>query len=361
MSFELLSPVGRNPRAGLLKTRAGEVKTPVFMPVGTHGAVKGLLPEQLEAVGSQIVLANTYHLELQLGAEAVAALGGLRGLTRWRGPILTDSGGFQVYSLTNFRKITEDGVTFKDPRSGSTIIITPEDSIRAQFTMGADIIMAFDDVPGLEGADRRRGQEATERTHRWLERCLAEFGRLSAAQPAGESRPLLFGIAQGGLDRKLRRQSLEFVQSLPVDGIAIGGLSVGESRAEMQAALRWLEPLYDPARPHYLMGVGDPQDMRYAIEHGIDMFDCVMATRNARHGTAWVKGDKKLHLTNARHRHERGPIDKTCDCYTCQAGYGRGYLRHLFKVGETLAGSLLSIHNVRYLHRICQKHSNAKP
>ncbi len=340
-------------RKGALKTRSGVVSTPTFMPDATRGAVKGVTPEQVYATGVEVVLNNTYHLHLQPGEEVIAELGGVHGFGKWKGPILTDSGGFQVFSLAHIRKITEDGVTFKDPKTGDTIFLSPEKSMQIQMKLGADMMVAFDDVTALDDEGRSRTQEAFERTHRWLERSLAEFQRLTKDMRP-EERPLLFGVVQGGLDKDLRKKSLEIVQSLPVDGIAIGGLSVGESREEMHEMLAFLAPLYDPARPHFLLGVGHPIDLRYAIEHGIDMLDCVLPTRNARHATAWITGDKTIHLTNAKYERDPEPIDQGCDCATCQAGYSRGYLRHQFKVGETLAGTLVSIHNLRYLQRICE-------
>lgn len=342
-------------RSGIFTTRAGKVQTPFFMPVGTRGAVKGLTPEQVASTGAQIILGNTYHLHLQPGEEVIRDLGGLHSFTRWKGPILTDSGGFQVFSLGHVNKITEEGVSFKDPKTGDTVFLSPEKSMQIQVALGSDIIMAFDDVVGLDDASRKREAEAFERTHRWLERSLKEFQRLTKDISEAE-RPLLFGIAQGGLDKKLRKRSLELVQSLPVDGIAIGGLSVGETREEMHDMLEYLAPLYDPNRPHYLMGVGDPIDIRAAIENSIDMMDCVIPTRNARHATAWVSGDKKIHLTNAHYIGDKSVVDPTCDCTTCLQGFSRGYLRHQFKVGETLAGSLLSIHNIRYLERLCEEY-----
>lgn len=340
-------------RVGELRTRAGLVRTPTFMPDGTRGAVKSLTPEQVVSTGVEVVLANTYHLHLAPGEQIIKRLGGLHEFARRSGPMLTDSGGFQVFSLAKIRKITEDGVTFKDPKTGDTVFLSPEKSIQIQLDLGADMLVAFDDVTSLDDVGRGRTQEAFERTHRWLERSLAEFQRLTADMPA-EQRPLLFGVVQGGLDKSLRKQSLDIVQSLPVDGIAVGGLSVGESREDMHDMLSFLAPHYDPARPHFLLGVGDPRDLRFAIEHGIDMLDCVLPTRNARHGTAWVTGDKRIHLTNAKYADDREVIDPACDCATCQSGYSRGFLRHQFKVGEPLAGTLVSIHNIRYLQRICE-------
>lgn len=347
--------LGAFQRKGELYTRAGVVHTPTFMPDATRGAVKGLNPDQVTATGVQVVLSNTYHLHLQPGEEVIAKLGGLHAFTGRKGPILTDSGGFQVFSLAKIRKITEEGVTFKDPKTGNDVFLSPEISIQIQLKLGADMVVAFDDVTALDDQGRNRTKEAFERTHRWLERSLAEFQRLTKDMKPSE-RPLLFGVVQGGLDKKLRKQSLEIVQSLPVDGVAIGGLAVGESRTEMQEMLQYLSPQYDPDRPRFLLGVGDPIDIRFAIEHGIDMLDCVLPTRNARHGTAWIAGDKKIHLTNAQYVTDENPIDSSCDCATCVQGFSRGFLRHQFKVKESLAGSLVSVHNIRYLQRICEEY-----
>lgn len=341
-------------RQGIITTRAGKVLTPTFMPDGTRGAVKSLTPEMVKETGVQVVLANTYHLHMQPGEDVIAALGGIHAFSGQTLPMLTDSGGFQVFSLAHINKITEAGVSFKDPKTGDTIFLSPEKSIQIQMKLGADMMVAFDDVTALDEKGRGRTKEAFDRTHRWLERSIAEFQRLTRDMKAGE-RPLLFGVVQGGLDKDLRQQSLEIVQSLPVDGIAIGGLSVGESREEMHDMLEYLAPLYDDSpRPRFLLGVGDPIDLRFAIEHGIDMLDCVLPTRNARHGTAWVNGDKKVHLTNEKYAKDTTVIDPDCDCYTCVGGFSKGFLRHQFKVGEPLAGTLVSIHNIRYLQRICE-------
>jgi queuine tRNA-ribosyltransferase len=343
-------------RTGLLNTRSASVNTPFFMPVATRGAVKGLEPQEVAATGAEVLLSNTYHMHIAPGEKQVKKLGGLHGFCRWPGPILTDSGGFQVFSLAHARKINEEGVTFNDPASGQEIILTPEKSMKIQLDLGADIIMAFDDVTGLDpGKAKVREAEAVERTHRWLLRCIAEFEKLTKGLPTNK-KPLLFGIAQGGLNKKLRQKSLEFVQSTEVDGIAIGGLSVGEPLEDMHGMLEFLASLYDVAKIRYLMGVGEPANMRFAIEHGIDMFDCVLPTRNGRHGTVWITGDKKLNLRNLGHAADKGPIDKYCDCYACQQGYSRAYLRHLFKVNDPLAGKLASIHNLRYLQRICESY-----
>lgn len=398
----------------MLKTRAGTVLTPTFMPDGTRGAVKSVTPEQVESTGVQVVLANTYHLHMRPGEEIIAKLGGLHAFANRKGPMLTDSGGFQVFSLAHIRKITEEGVTFKDPKTGDMIFLSPEKSIQIQLTLGADMIVAFDDVVSLDEAGRGRTLEAFERTHRWLDRNIAEFKKLTQHMGSDE-RPLLFGVVQGGLDKELRKRSLELVQATDVDGIAIGGLSVGESRTEMHDMLGFLAPYYDPTRPHFLLGVGDPADLRFAIEHGIDMLDCVLPTRNARHATVWITGDRKIHLTNEAFAADSGPIDGSCDCATCRVphhtcsngseqqpaasdnpstsslvptgtpkklselpatavrrssghcpkcgkalgGYSRGFLRHQFKSGEPLAGTLASIHNIRYIERICEEYRQA--
>jgi queuine tRNA-ribosyltransferase len=335
-------------RSGELHTAHGSVQTPFFMPVGTLGTVKGLTNAEVRSTGAEVLLSNTYHLHLKPGEQTVAALGGLAAFNGWNGPMLTDSGGFQVFSLAKIRTISEDGVKFREPKSGATIVLTPEKSMQIQFALGADIIMAFDDVVDLK-TERDRAGEALARTHRWLERCVAEHRRLSAGM---EQPPALFGIVQGGLDHKLRQQSLEFVQSQPVDGIAIGGLSVGETRAEMFEQLELLAPHYEAARPHYLMGVGHPTEIRFAATRGIDMWDCVLPTRNARHGQAWITGDQTLSLSAERYKADASPLDPGCDCTTCTSGYTRAFIRHMYTVHESLAGRLVSIHNLRYLRRV---------
>jgi queuine tRNA-ribosyltransferase len=354
--FEEVKTSKNGARSGKLKTRVASVKTPFFMPVATRGAVKGLEPGEVLATGAEVLLSNTYHMHIAPGEKQVKKLGGLHAFNRWSGPILTDSGGFQVFSLAHARKITEDGVIFNDPASGQRITLTPEKSMQIQMDLGADIIMAFDDVTGLDPSDQKvREAEAVERIHRWLLRCINEFNKLTKRLPQSE-RPLLFGIAQGGLDKNLRQKSLQFVQSTGVDGVAIGGLSVGEPLKDMHEMLEFLAPLYDVAKVRYLMGVGEPINMRFAIEHGIDMFDCVLPTRNGRHGSVWITGDKKLNLKSTIHSTDTCPIDKKCDCYTCQQGYTRAYLRHLFKMNDPLAGKLASIHNLRYLQHICEEY-----
>ncbi len=373
--FKEIKQFKKYARTGVLHTRRGDVLTPTFMPDGTRGAVKSLLPEQVKATGVQVVLANTYHLHMTPGEQVVRELGDIHGFSRWQGPILTDSGGFQVFSLSKLRKITEEGVTFKHPVTGEMRLITPETSMQIQLALGSDMIVAFDHLTGLDEKSRDVTREAYERTHRWLERCITEFKRLTADMAVSD-RPLLFGVVQGGLDEDMRRKSLEIVQNSDADGTAIGGLSVGETRSEMHSVLDFLAPLYAPDKARFLLGVGDPVDVRHAIDSGIDMMDCVMPTRNARHATVWTRTecaakkndhqsacidcgssgfiDNKIHLTNAQYISDSQPIEPGCDCYSCAEGFSRGFLRHQFKVGEPLAGSLASIHNLRYLNRICE-------
>lgn len=343
-------------RSGLLKVRGYNIATPTFMPDGTRGAVKSLTPDMVVSTGVQVVLANTYHLHLKPGEDTVAALGGLHHFTQQKLPILTDSGGFQVFSLSHINKISEDGVRFKDPSSGDMVFLSPEKSIQIQIKMGADMLVAFDDVVSLDDAGRGRTLEAFERTHRWLERSIAEFDRLTKDM-AIDKKPLLFGVVQGGLDKELRKKSLEIVQKSSVGGIAIGGLSVGETREEMFDMLEFLAPLYDDSpRPRFLLGIGDPRDLRKAIECGVDMLDCVLPTRNGRHGSVWTTGDERVNLKSEIHSKSTNVIDDICDCYACVSGFSRGFLRHQFKVNEPLAGTLASIHNVRYLQRICEEY-----
>lgn len=352
--FEQTQLVGKYARTGILHTRAGDVFTPTFMPDGTRGAVKSLTPELVASTGVQVVLANTYHLHMAPGEEVIQSLGGIHEFGRWKGPILTDSGGFQVFSLKSLRKITEEGVEFKHPISGEIRMITPEKSMQIQLALGADMIVAFDHLTGLNEKDRGTTKEAFDRTHRWLDRCIVEFKKLTVGMNSTE-RPLLFGVAQGGMDPDLRAKSLKIVQNSDVDGTAIGGLSVGETRSEMHAVLELLAPLYNTEKVRFLLGVGDPTDVRKAIECGIDMMDCVMPTRNARHGLVWSGADERVHITNAQFIADSSVLDIDCDCYTCINGFSKAFLRHQFKVGEPLAGSLASIHNLRHLVRICEE------
>lgn len=351
--YTKLKSIGEYSRSGVLHTRAGDVSTPTFMPDGTRGAVKGLTPQQVVDTGVGVVLANTYHLSLSPGEDVIKSLGGLHKFANREGPMLTDSGGFQVFSLGKHAKISEEGVHFKDPVNGDKHFISPEKSIQIQLDLGADMIVAFDHLVGLGDETPKQVRDAFDRTHRWLERCIAEFARLTQnIEP--QDRPMLFGVVQGGLDLGLRKESLKIIQASSVDGIAIGGLSVGETREEMRDVLEALAPLYDSQRPRFLLGVGTPEDMRIAIDNGIDMLDCVLPTRNARHATVWTTDSQKIHLTNERFSSDPSVIEPGCDCYSCASGFSKAFLRHQFKVGEPLAGTLASIHNLRHMMRICE-------
>ena len=348
--------IGKYARIGVLHTRAGKVLTPTFMPDGTRGAVKGLTPQQVSDTGVQIVLANTYHLHLQPGEKSIKNLGGLHNFVNRQGPMLTDSGGFQVFSLGEHVKVTEDGVHFKDPKTGDKRFISPEISMQIQLDLGADMIVAFDHLVGLdENVTNKQIEEAFERTHRWLERCIVEFKKLTKDLKDSE-RPLLFGVVQGGLNLELRKRSLEIVQDSDVDGIAIGGLSVGETREEMKKVLETLAPLYRDDKPRFLLGVGTPEDLAIAVDNGIDMLDCVLPTRNARHGSVWGINSEKIHLTNEKFTLDSAVIDETCDCYTCKNGFSRAFLRQMFKAGDPLGGTLASIHNLRHMTRLCENY-----
>lgn len=353
MIFEEKKKIGTYGRTGILHTRTGDVSTPTFMPDGTRGAVKGLTPEQVIRTGVEVVLANTYHLHLSPGEEIIKQLGGLHKFANRQGPMLTDSGGFQVFSLGSHVKITEEGVHFKDPKTGDKRFISPEKSIQIQLDLGADMIVAFDHLIGLGDETKAQVKDAFDRTHRWLDRCIVEFERLTKDMKPKE-RPLLFGVVQGGLDIELRKASLEIIQNSGADGIAIGGLSVGETREEMEMVLKALAPLYRSDKPRFLLGVGTPEDLKIAVENGIDMLDCVLPTRNARHATVWTRNDEKIHLTNERFAKDKNVIEEGCDCYTCESGFSRAFLRHQFKAGEPLAGTLASIHNLRYMMRLCE-------
>jgi queuine tRNA-ribosyltransferase len=337
-------------RAGTLTLPHGTVQTPAFMPVGTHGAVRGLSMEEVRRTGAQIVLGNTYHLHLRPGEEVVQALGGLQKFTTWNAPMLTDSGGFQVFSLAELRQITEQGVTFKSPIDGSMRMITPEKSMEIQVALGADIAMAFDHVvPGQ--SDHAHATEGMERTLRWLERCK-EHHRLTLERTAGPpDRQTVWPIVQGGTHDDLRLRSLEgTLERGPWTGIAIGGLSVGEPKPVMHRVLETLAPALPTDKPRYLMGVGFPDDLLEAIGRGVDLFDCVAATRNGRHGSAWT-ATGKVNIRRADLRTSDAPLDPDCDCETCR-GYSRGYLRHLFIIEEMLGLRLVSIHNVHFLVRL---------
>jgi len=336
--FQLLADDGASAaRRGRLRTAHGTVETPVFMPVGTQGTVKGMDPAALQAMGAEIVLGNTYHLYLRPGMEAVAALGGLHTMMAWDRPILTDSGGFQVFSLRDTSKLTEEGVTFQSHLDGSKHLLTPALAMEIQETLGSDIMMAFDHCPPA-GVGLAEHVAALERTTRWAKRCVDARRREDSA---------LFGIIQGGMDATLRARSAAELLELPFDGYAIGGLSVGETRDEMDAMVLASAPLLPVDKPRYLMGVGTPEDLLRSVAAGVDMFDCVLPTRNARNGRLLTaSGD--LNIRNAVHRLDDQPIDPTCGCTTC-ARFSRGYLRHLDRAGEILASVLCTTHNLYFL------------
>jgi queuine tRNA-ribosyltransferase len=321
------------------------------MPVGTLGAVRGLHPAEVERAGAEIILGNTYHLHLRPGEDVIRAAGGLHGFTTWPRPMLTDSGGFQVFSLESFRKISEDGVEFVSHVDGSTRFLTPESVMDIQWALGADIAMAFDHVvPGQ--ASLELAKEGMERSLRWLERCRLRHETLTAeaAGPAGQA---LWPVLQGGTHAPLRSASLAATLAMgDWSGIAIGGLSVGEAKPVMHGILEQLEPALPADRPRYLMGVGVPDDLVEGIARGVDLFDCVAATRNGRHGSAWSMGGR-VNIRNASNRLAGDPIDPTCDCETCQR-FSRAYLRHLFMADEILGLRLVSLHNIRFLVRTAQ-------
>lgn len=333
-------------RAGTLTLPHGTVETPCFMPVGTQGSVRALSPHDLRAIGAQIVLANTYHLHVRPGEEVIASLGGLHGFMSWDRPLLTDSGGFQVFSLEGFRRVDDDGVEFQSHIDGARRRLTPERATEIQWTLGADIAMAFDHVvPGR--ADEATARDALERTLRWLERCIRRHRELAE----GRIQQTLWPILQGGTHRALRREALARILDLSDwTGLAIGGLSVGEPKPLLYRTLEDLEPALPASLPRYLMGVGFPEDLVAAVERGVDLFDCVAPTRMGRNGTAFTP-DGPLNIRNAAFRSEAGPLDPDCDCETCTT-YSRGYLRHLFAAEELLGLRLLSLHNVRHLIRL---------
>jgi queuine tRNA-ribosyltransferase len=344
-AFELVARQGRA-RAGVFHTPHGDLLTPVFAPVGTQASVKALTPAQLSELGASLVLANTYHLYLRPGDDLIAALGGLHAFMGWPGPILTDSGGYQVFSQADTRQVDDEGVSFKSHIDGSTHRLTPEKAISIQENLGADIIMAFDEC--AEPYDRAYNEQAMARTHAWAERCRQAHSRPDQA---------LFGIVQGGVFGDLRARSAEFIAGLGLPGNAIGGLSVGETKAEMHAMLEVVDGILPEDRPRYLMGVGTPADLLNAVARGVDIFDCVLPTRLARHNAALLGDGHRLNLVNALYRRDPQPIESGCECYVCQ-NFSRAYLRHLILAKEMLAATLLSIHNLHTLiqltHRIRQ-------
>lgn len=339
MTFELLAQDGKA-RWGRLAFPRGVVETPAFMPVGTYGTVKGMLPRDIEAIGAQIILGNTFHLWLRPGMDVIREAGGLHDFIQWQGPILTDSGGFQVFSLGALRKISEEGVAFASPVDGARVFMGPEESMAVQRTLGSDIVMIFDECTPYP-TDEAAARASMELSLRWAQRSRIAHGDNPSA---------LFGIIQGGMYEDLRKLSLEGLCNIDFDGLAIGGLSVGEPKSEMMRILDFLPPLMPPEKPRYLMGVGKPEDLVEGVRRGVDMFDCVMPTRNARNGHLFT-AQGTVRIRNAVHRHDHGPLEPGCDCYTC-SHFSRAYLHHLDRCGEMLGSMLNTIHNLRYYQRL---------
>jgi queuine tRNA-ribosyltransferase len=345
VKFELLATDGAA-RAGRLTTAGGVIETPIFMPVGTHAAVKALGPDDLRAAGAQIVLANTYHLFLRPGHELVRELGGLHRFMGWDRAILTDSGGFQVFSLSKLRKITEAGVEFRSPVDGSTHFLSPEIAVEVQQALGADIIHPLDECLAYP-VSRADAERSLELTLRWAER-----SRAAHAGP-GRAGQALFGIVQGGVDADLRRQAARATVAIGFDGYAIGGMAVGEPKPAMYDLTELVAALLPADQPRYLMGVGKPEDLVHSVARGVDMFDCVLPTRNARNGQVFTP-DGPLTLKQARFARDPAPLDADCDCYACR-GFSRAYLRHLFMAGELLSYRLLTLHNVTFFLRLARE------
>lgn len=339
MTFSVSQTEGLS-RRGQLKFPRGTVETPAFMPVGTYGTVKGMLPRDIEATGAEIILGNTFHLMLRPGTDIVKQHGDLHDFVGWKGPILTDSGGFQVFSLGKMRKITEEGVTFRSPVNGSKVFLDPETSMQVQRDLGADVVMIFDECTP-HPATWQEAKDSMELSLRWAARSKTAH----ADNPAA-----LFGIVQGGMYDDLRQRSLRGLQEIGFDGYAIGGLSVGESKEEMLGVLDGLAEQLPEDKPRYLMGVGTPQDLLEAVRRGIDMFDCVMPTRNARNGHLFTSHGV-IKIRNAKHKTSLEPLDSECDCYTCK-NFTRAYLHHLDKCKEMLSAQLNTIHNLHYYQRL---------
>ncbi|MBP0481973.1 tRNA guanosine(34) transglycosylase Tgt [Sagittula salina] len=334
---------GRDGRArmGVIATTRGEIRTPAFMPVGTAATVKGMMPESVAATGADVLLGNTYHLMLRPGAERVARLGGLHRFMNWNKPILTDSGGFQVMSLSSLRKLTEEGVTFRSHVDGSKHMLSPERSMEIQKLLGSDIVMAFDECPALP-ADRKRIEESMQLSMRWAGRSREAFG----------DRPghMLFGIQQGGLERDLREESARALTQIGFDGYAVGGLAVGEGQEAMFQCLDFAPEFLPEDKPRYLMGVGKPSDIVGAVARGIDMMDCVLPSRSGRTGQGWTRRGQ-VNLRNARHADDPRPLDEQCACPCCR-GYSRAYLHHVVRAKEMIAGMLLTWHNLHYYQEL---------
>ena len=342
MKYTLLKTDG-HARRGRLELNHGTIETPIFMPVGTYGSVKAMSPVELEKIGAQIILGNTFHLWLRPGLETIREFGGLHQFIGWNKPLLTDSGGFQVFSLGEMRKISEEGVKFSSPINGDRLFLSPEISMQIQRVLNSDVVMQFDECTPyeIEGrpATREEAGKSMRMSLRWAKRSLDEFNR-------EENPNALFGIVQGGMFEELRDESLAGLNDLGFHGLAIGGLSVGEPKEDMQRILAHTGPQLPAHKPRYLMGVGTPEDLVDGVAHGIDMFDCVMPTRNARNGWLFTRfGDIKI--KNARHKNEQIPLDETCTCYTCQ-NFSRAYLHHLHRCGEILGAQLNTIHNLHF-------------
>jgi queuine tRNA-ribosyltransferase len=339
MKFKVSATSGRA-RRGELDFPRGKVQTPAFMPVGTYGTVKGMLPRDIEEIGAEIILGNTFHLMLRPGTEVVKKHGDLHDFIQWQGPILTDSGGFQVFSLGDMRKITEKGVEFKSPIDGSPVFIDPEKSMQVQQDLGSDVVMIFDECTPYP-ATEKQANDSMQLSLRWAER---------SKKAHGDNPSALFGIVQGGMYESLRDESMAGLEEIGFDGYAIGGLSVGEPKEDMVRILEHLGDKMPADKPRYLMGVGKPADLVEAVLRGIDMFDCVMPTRNARNGHLFTSTGV-IKIRNAVHRGDTAPLDENCDCYTCQ-NFSRGYLHHLDKCGEILGAQLNTIHNLRYYQNL---------
>ena len=335
-----LTTTDQGARRGELEFARGKVQTPAFMPVGTYGTVKAMLPRDIEAIGAEIVLGNTFHLMLRPGTEIIKQHGDLHDFMQWQGPILTDSGGFQVFSLGQMRKITEDGVKFGSPVDGSPVFLSPEISMQVQRDLGSDIVMIFDECTPYP-ATTTEARTSMELSLRWAKR---------SKQAHADNPAALFGIVQGGMYPDLRKVSLEGLQDIGFDGYAIGGLSVGEPKHEMLKVLDGLQPIMPVDHPRYLMGVGKPEDIVESVRRGVDMFDCVMPTRNARNGHLFT-AQGVVKIRNAAHKTDTGPLEPGCDCYTCQ-NFSRAYLHHLDRCKEMLGSQLNTIHNLRYYQRL---------
>ncbi|MDG0968308.1 MAG: tRNA guanosine(34) transglycosylase Tgt [Porticoccaceae bacterium] len=339
MKFNLVATDGKA-RRGEMSFPRGTVQTPAFMPVGTYGTVKGMLPKDIKDIGAEIILGNTFHLMLRPGTEVVKAHGDLHDFIQWSGPILTDSGGFQVFSLGDMRKISEEGVKFKSPIDGSPVFIDPEISMQVQRDLGSDVVMIFDECTPYP-ATEKQAEESMQLSLRWAQR---------SKDAHGDNPSALFGIVQGGMYESLRDISLAGLEDIDFDGYAIGGLSVGEPKDDMIRILDHLADNMPADKPRYLMGVGKPADLVEGVRRGIDMFDCVMPTRNARNGHLFTSTGV-VKIRNARHRHDTSPLDSECDCYTC-LNFSRGYLHHLEKCGEMLSAQLNTIHNLRFYQNL---------